>query len=56
MRCKELMEKLEALAPVSYACEWDNPGFLAGRADKEIRRIRIALDATDEQVDQAIGT
>lgn len=56
MRCKELMEKLEALAPVSYACEWDNPGFLVGRADKEIRRIQVALDATDEQVDQAIGT
>lgn len=56
MRCRELMGKLEELAPTSYACEWDNPGFLAGRADKEIRRIRIALDATEEQVDQAIGT
>ncbi|MCI8659346.1 MAG: Nif3-like dinuclear metal center hexameric protein [Lachnospiraceae bacterium] len=55
MRCRELIEKLEELAPLSYACEWDNPGFLAGRSDKEIKKIQIALDATDEVVERAIG-
>lgn len=54
MKCRELLERLEVLAPGEYACEWDNPGFLAGRADKEIRKVMVALDATDEAVEQAI--
>ncbi len=56
MRCKELIEKLEELAPFAYACEWDNSGFLAGRGDKEVKRVMIALDATDEAVDEAVKT
>lgn len=54
MRCRELIEKLEELAPLSCACEWDNPGFLAGRGDKEIKKIMIALDATNEVVEEAV--
>lgn len=53
MRCMQIIEKLEKLAPLSYACEWDNPGFLAGRGDKEVSKILLALDATDEVVAQA---
>ena len=54
MRCRELIEKLEDLAPLRYACEWDNPGFLAGRGEKEIKKALVALDATDEVVSQAV--
>ena len=38
MKCSEWMEKLEKLAPKSLACEWDNPGLLAGRAEKEVKK------------------
>jgi len=55
MRCSELMEKLESLSPVSYAENWDNVGLLCGRKDKEIRKIMIALDATNDVIDQAIS-
>ena len=54
MRCKELIEKLEELASSQYACDWDNPGFLAGRGEKEICRVVVALDATDQVVEQAV--
>lgn len=54
MQCRELLRRLDELAPQAYACEWDNPGFLAGREEKEIRRVLVALDATDEVVEQAI--
>lgn len=54
MKCREIIEVLEALAPVSIACDWDNPGLLAGRADKEVKRILLALDATDEVVEEAV--
>lgn len=55
MRCSEIIGRLGALAPESCACEWDNPGLLAGRHDKEVKRIYIALDATDEVVERAIS-
>ena len=48
MKCYEIIEKLETLSPPSYAEEWDNIGLLVGRRDKEVRRIYIALDATDD--------
>ncbi len=54
MRCEEWIEKLNELAPESCACSWDNPGLLTGRMDKEIRRVFVALDATDAVVDQAV--
>ncbi len=54
MRCAEWIEKLNELAPEAYACGWDNPGLMAGRSDKEIRKVLIALDATDDVVDQAV--
>lgn len=55
MICRELMGKLEELAPLSLACEWDNPGLLLGRGDKEIKKIMIALDATDKVVEEAVS-
>lgn len=54
MRCSEVMERLEKLAPVSYACSWDNPGLLAGRREKEIHRIVVALDATEDVIGLAV--
>lgn len=54
MRCRELIKELNRLAPESMACDWDNPGLLAGRMDKEVKRVFLALDATDEAVEQAI--
>ena len=37
-----------------YALSWDNVGLLAGREDKEVAKIYVALDAKDEVVDEAI--
>ncbi len=54
MKCGEWISRLNELAPESYACDWDNPGLLAGRTDKEIRKVLIALDADDGIVDLAV--
>lgn len=54
MKCSEILERLEELAPVSMACDWDNPGLLAGRADKEVATVFLALDATDQMVEDAV--
>ncbi len=54
MKCYEIIEQLEAHSPTSYAEEWDNIGLLAGRRDKEVKTIYIALDATDEVIADAV--
>lgn len=54
MKCYEIIEKLETLSPVSYAEDWDNIGLLAGRRDKEVNTIYIALDATDDVIEEAV--
>lgn len=54
MRCRQVIEVLQSLAPSSYAMSWDNSGFLVGRLDSEIRKIGVALDATNEVVDNAV--
>ena len=54
MKCSEIMEHLEQLSPPSFAEEWDNVGLLVGRRNKGVQRIYIALDATDEVVEDAV--
>lgn len=54
MKCSEFIKRLELLVPLSYACDWDNCGLLAGRGDKEVKKVLVALDATDEVIEDAI--
>lgn len=54
MKCREVIEILEGLSPVEYACDWDNVGLLVGRREKEIRRVMIALDASRRIVERAV--
>ena len=54
MKCREIIEQLNRLAPESIACDWDNPGLLAGRRDKEVKRILVAVDADDAVVEEAV--
>ncbi|MCQ2492181.1 MAG: Nif3-like dinuclear metal center hexameric protein [Lachnospiraceae bacterium] len=54
MKMFELMELLESFAPQRYACSWDNVGLLVGRKDQEIKKVIVALDATNDVVARAI--
>ncbi|MBQ8640486.1 MAG: Nif3-like dinuclear metal center hexameric protein [Lachnospiraceae bacterium] len=56
MKCSDIMKQLEKLAPQELACEWDNVGLLLGRTDKNISKILIALELSEEVVDQAISS
>lgn len=55
MRCQVVMQKLEELSPAHFAQDWDNVGLLVGRPDKEIKSVYIALDATDDAIDEAVS-
>ena len=54
MICKEIIQKLEAIAPVNYAEKWDNVGLLVGDDTIDVKRILIALDPTQDVINQAI--
>lgn len=56
MKCSEIIVSLERLSPPSFAESWDNVGLLAGRRDKEVNKLCVALDATDEVIDEAVRT
>lgn len=54
MLCRDVIKIIEQSYPPRYAMEWDNVGLLAGRDDREVKRIYIALDATDEVIGAAV--
>ena len=53
MNCKNIIDRLEEIAPVSFAEDWDNVGLLVGSREKEVKKIMIALDATDAVIAEA---
>ena len=54
MLCRDVMNIIEKEYPLNYALSWDNVGLLVGRDDKEVKKIYIALDATDKVIDEAV--
>lgn len=54
MLCREIMDVIERTYPKHAALEWDNVGLLVGRTEKEVKKIYVALDATDVVIDSAI--
>lgn len=54
MRCDEIIRILEKKAPVEYAMDWDHVGLLVGRRNKEVCRLLLAVDVTNDVIRQAI--
>lgn len=54
MKCKNVVELLNHLAPETLACEWDNVGLTVGRLDKNVSKILVALEVTNDVVNKAI--
>lgn len=54
MTAKKLISILEKLSPILFAEEWDNSGLLCGRLNKEVKKVMVSVDATDEVIDKAI--
>ncbi len=52
MTVQDIFDFLNERAPFATAEEWDNPGLLVGDPHGEVKRVLVALDATDG----AVGT
>lgn len=55
MKCSEVMAFLEQKVPLAYAEGWDNSGLLVGDKGKEIHKVYVAVDATDEVIEKAVS-
>ena len=53
IKCREVMDVMERIAPKRLAEDWDNPGLLVGSPDDEIRRILVCLDVREETAERA---
>lgn len=54
MLCREIIDVIERTYPKHAALEWDNVGLLVGRTEKEVKKIYVALDATEEVIETAV--
>ena len=53
-KVKDVFEFLNELAPTTLKMDFDNVGLLVGDGDSEVRKVLVALDITDEVIDEAI--
>ena len=51
---KEISEYFEMIAPRSMKMDFDNVGLLVGDGGREVSKILLALDITDEVIEEAI--
>lgn len=54
MKIKEVFDFLDFIAPFNTAAEWDNCGLSVGSVENNVTKILIALDVTDEVIEEAI--
>lgn len=54
MKCKDIIDLLEQEFPMKYAESWDNTGFQVGNREKDVTHIFVAMDVTDENIEEAI--
>jgi dinuclear metal center YbgI/SA1388 family protein len=53
LKVRDILEKINLVAPFMLAEEWDNCGLMAGDPDWEARRLALALDPLPEVLEEA---
>jgi dinuclear metal center YbgI/SA1388 family protein len=54
MKCKDIIDRIEDWAPRDIAWDRDNAGLQIGSAEREVKKILLALDLTEPGLDEAI--
>lgn len=54
MKVREIVEILEQSVPLAWQESYDNAGLTVGNPEAEVSKVLVALDATEEVVDEAI--
>lgn len=53
MLIREITDAIERFAPLGWQASYDNAGLIVGRADDEVHRALLAVDVTEEVLDEA---
>ncbi|MBK9390625.1 MAG: Nif3-like dinuclear metal center hexameric protein [Bacteroidetes bacterium] len=56
MKLKEITGYLDSSIPLSYQEDYDNSGLQVGDPDREVNSALIALDVTDEIIEEAVDS
>ena len=51
---REIYQYLDGMAPFSLQMDFDNAGFLVGRGDRQVKKLLVALDITQEVAEEAV--
>lgn len=54
MKTGKIIDRLAKAYPPCMAEKWDNPGLQVGRMDRPVKKVMVALDATDDVIAQCI--
>jgi len=54
VKCGDIIEYMQELAPLHLAEDWDNVGLIVGNRQNEVKRVMLCLDATSKVVDEAV--
>ena len=55
MKIAKIIDKLSCDYPASMALPWDNPGLQVGNPEHSVKKIYVALDATDKVIEECIS-
>jgi len=55
MKLNQIIEAIETIAPRKLAQTWDNIGFLIGDPKRDIKKILITIDTTNQVADEAVA-
>lgn len=53
MKIRDIVAAIEEFAPLSLQADYDNSGLIVGRLDDEIHGVLLAVDVTEEVIDEA---
>ncbi len=53
MKISQITEVIERFAPLGWQESYDNAGLIVGRPDDEVRKALLAVDVTEEVLDEA---
>ncbi len=55
MKVETIIKEMDLEFPRTFAMDWDNPGLQVGSSRKEVKKVLVALDATNEVIEECIA-
>ncbi|MHB1419241.1 MAG: Nif3-like dinuclear metal center hexameric protein [Bacillota bacterium] len=55
VECQNITDIVERLAPISMAATWDSVGLTIGSPGSEVSRVLVALDVTEDVLEEALA-